>query len=139
MQRAKIRILSLTTDGEGQEQKLEQNYQGTFTEKNGKFYAIYAEDAQSGLEGTKTTLKWDEKQLLILRTGTVNHRQEFLMSQVDYSVYETPYLKLNLKAETTYLYHVCKDGAWHLQVEYLLYHGEDYYGKIKLLMEIKPL
>lgn len=77
MQPVKIRILS-TTKNEGSEaQASEQKYTGMMTEKGGKYYVIYKEDEQSGLDNTKTTLKWDDEHVIVMRSGSVDHRQEF--------------------------------------------------------------
>lgn len=64
MDAVKIRIYSLSKDASGEGQSTEQNYTGTMAERAGKYYVMYNEDAQSGLEGTKTTLKWDQIVLL---------------------------------------------------------------------------
>lgn len=137
MQPVKIRILSTLKDTDGSLQNTEQRYQGTMREKDGKYYVMYHEDAQSGLEGTKTTLKWDGEHVLILRSGTVDHRQEFRRGYIDKSIYVTPYLKLALTTETSYVYTYFRDGVWHLEVEYTLHHGGSPYGDMKILIEIE--
>ncbi len=137
MQAVKIRITSSTQEPGGKPQRSEQNYKGMMTEKNGKFYAIYHEDAQSGLEGTKTTVKWDEESVLLLRSGAVEHRQEFRQDYIDLSTYNTPYLKINLKTVTTYVYNYLQSGVWHLQMNYTLYHEDAPYGQMKIIMDIE--
>ena len=87
MEPVKIRIFSMIKDDSGESQTTEQRYTGTMTERSGKYYVMYHEDAQSGLEGTKTTLKWDQNRVIIMRSGTVDHRQEFLQDYKDKSVY----------------------------------------------------
>ena len=59
MEPVKIRIFSMIKDESGESQTTEQSYAGMMTERSGKYYVMYQEDAQSGLEGTKTTLKWE--------------------------------------------------------------------------------
>ena len=93
MKPVKIRIFSMIKDEMGEVQTTEQRYEGTMTERSGKYYVMYQEDAQSGLEGTKTTLKWDQNRVIIMRNGTVDHRQEFAQGYKDKSLYQTPYLK----------------------------------------------
>lgn len=138
MQPVKISIVSITKDKEnGEQQSSKQQYQGLLTEKNGKYYALYDEDAQSGLEGTKTTIKWDQERVIIVRSGTVQHRQEFCRGYKDQSNYITPYLKIPLLTETTYLYNYFRQGIWHLEMEYTLYHGESPYGEMKILIDIE--
>ncbi len=133
----KIRIYSLNKDAEGAEQTMEQKYSGSMTERGGKHYVLYEEDSQSGLEGTKTTLKWDQERVVLMRSGTVDHRQEFCRDYRDRSVYRTPYLEIPLVTETSYLYTYFRKGKWHLEMEYTLYHGDAPYGEMKLLIEIE--
>lgn len=137
MQPVKISIVSIAKDGDGEETITKQQYKGVLAEKNGKYYAIYDEDSQSGLDNTKTTLKWDDKRVIIVRSGSVHHRQEFCCGYKDQSIYITPYLKIPLLTETTYLYTCLHKGIWHLEMEYILYHGESPYGEMKILIDIE--
>ncbi len=137
MQPVKIKIISTTCAEDAEPAVTEQKYAGLMTAKNGKQYVIYQEDAQSGLEGTKTTLKWDSERVVILRSGAVTHRQEFCRGLTDISLYQTPYLHIPLRTETHYLYTYFRAGSWHLEMEYNLYHGEDAYGMMKILIEIE--
>ena len=49
MEPVKIRIFSMIKDETGESQTTEQRYEGTMTERSGKYYVMYKEDAQSGL------------------------------------------------------------------------------------------
>lgn len=137
MDAVKIRIYSLSKDASGEGQATEQRYTGTMAERAGKYYVMYQEDAQSGLEGTKTTLKWDQNHLVIMRSGTVDHRQEFAKGYKDKSIYRTPYMEIPLETHTRYLYNYFRKGKWHLEIEYTLYHGEEPYGEMQILIEIE--
>lgn len=135
MQPVKIRILSTTEHDAAL--TTEQKYTGLMTEKNGRHYVMYREDEQSGLENTKTTLKWDAERVIILRSGGVDHRQEFCRGLMDKSLYKTPYLEISLTTVTKYLYTYFRDGVWRLEMEYTLYHGDKPYGEMKILIEIE--
>lgn len=137
MKPVKVRIVSRNKGDESQ--TIEHYYSGQFAEKQGKNYVIYAENEQSGLEGTKTTIKWDQERILILRNGSVQHRQEFARGLIDHSVYLTPYLKIPLKTETRYIYTYFRKGVWHLEIEYNLYHDDALYGEIQILVEIEGI
>ena len=137
MKPVKVRIVSRNKGDESQ--TIEHHYSGQFAEKQGKNYVIYAENEQSGLEGTKTTIKWDQERILILRNGSVQHRQEFARGLIDHSVYLTPYLKIPLKTETRYIYTYFRKGVWHLEIEYNLYHYDALYGEIQILVEIEGI
>ena len=73
-------------------------------EKNNKYYVFYDESEAAGLAGTKTTIKWDYERVIILRSGTVDCRQEFAGGLVSESMYRTPYLALPMRLTTDYLY-----------------------------------
>ena len=120
MEPVKIRIFSMIKDETGESQTTEQRYSGTMTERSGKYYVMYHEDAQSGLEGTKTTVKWDQNRVIIMRNGAVDHRQEFAKGYKDKSIYRTPYLEIPLLTHTRYLYNYFRKGKWHLELEYTL-------------------
>lgn len=137
MKPVKIRILSTVKDEKGKEQPTEQFCLGRMAEKNGKQYVFYEESAVTGLEGTRTTLKWDEERIIILRNGTLDHRQEFCKGLVDKSLYQTPYIKIPLETVTKYLNTYFHKGVWHLEIEYTLSHGGQPYGDMKILIEIE--
>lgn len=137
MQPVKIKIISSGRSGGEDLPAARQQYSGRMAEKNGKYYVMYEEDAQSGLEGTKTTLKWDQERIVIMRSGSVEHRQEFCRGLSSRSIYRTPYLEIPLTTETSYLYTYFRRGIWRLEIEYKLYHGSDFYGEMKILIEIE--
>ncbi len=137
MKPVKIRIVSSVKDENGQQEPTEQICFGEMTDKNGKQYVFYEESALTGLEGTKTTLKWDEERVIIIRRGTLEHRQEFCQGLVDKSLYQTPYLKIPLETATTYLYSYFRNGVWRIEIEYSLAHGGQPYGDMKILIEIE--
>lgn len=136
MKPVKVRVVSVVKDESGV-QTTEHKYSGSLAEKNGKNYVFYDENAESGLEGTKTTLKWDQERVIIIRSGTLDHRQEFFRGYIDKSIYKTPYLKIPLETSTTYLYNYFRDGVWHLEIEYTLAHDGQLYGDMKILIEIE--
>ena len=109
------------------------------TEKGGKYYVIYKEDEQSGLDNTKTTLKWDDEHVIVMRSGSVDHRQEFRRGYVDKSLYQTPYMKIPLTTETSYVYTHFRNGMWQLEMEYTLYHDDKPYGEMKILIEVEEI
>ena len=139
MQPVKIRILSTTSEAGSDAQSSEQKYTGMMTEKDGKYYVMYKENEQSGLDNTKTMLKWDHEHVIVMRSGSVDHRQEFRKGYLDKSLYQTPYRKIPLTTETSYVYTYFRDGIWRLEMEYTLYHEEKPYGEMKILIEIEGI
>lgn len=137
MKPVKIRIISSVKDENGKQQPSEQICFGRMAEKNGTNYVFYEESEVTGLEGTKTTIKWNDERIIILRSGTLDHRQEFCQGLVDKSLYQTPYLKIPLETATKYLYTGFRKGVWDLEIEYSLSHSGQPYGDMKILIEIE--
>jgi uncharacterized beta-barrel protein YwiB (DUF1934 family) len=137
MKPVKIRIVSAVQDENGKQQPSEQICFGRMAEKNGTNYVFYEESEVTGLEGTKTTIKWNDERIIILRSGTLDHRQEFCQGLVDKSLYQTPYLKIPLETATKYLYTGFRKGTWNLEIEYSLSHSGQPYGDMKILIEIE--
>lgn len=137
MKPVKIRIISSVKDENGRQQPSEQICFGRMAEKNGTNYVFYEESEVTGLDGTKTTIKWNDERIIILRSGTLDHRQEFCQGLVDKSLYQTPYLKIPLETATKYLYTGFRKGVWNLEIEYSLSHSGQPYGDMKILIEIE--
>ena len=137
MKPVKIRIVSTVKDEKGKQQPSEQICFGSMAEKNGTNYVFYEESEVNGLEGTKTTIKWNDERIIILRSGALDHRQEFCQGLVDKSLYQTPYMKIPLETATKYLYTGFCKGIWSLEIEYSLSHGGQPYGDMKILIEIE--
>ena len=137
MKPVKIRIISSVKDENGRQQPSEQICFGRMAEKNGTNYVFYEESEVTGLEGTKTTIKWNDERIIILRSGTLDHRQEFCQGLVEKSLYQTPYLKIPLETATKYLYTGFRKGIWNLEIEYSLSHSGQPYGDMKILIEIE--
>ncbi len=110
---------------------------GQMAERDGKYYVVYEETDTTGLEGTKTTIKWDEKRLVIMRHGKLEHRQEFAAGLVDSSLYKTPYMDLPVVVRTKKLDITREDGAWKLSVEYSTEIGGDIPNEISLKILIE--
>lgn len=91
---------------------------GRLAERGGKFYAVYEEPPSTGLEGTRTTIKWDRDRVLLLRSGAVEHRQEFKAGLVDIGVYKTQGLCLPVSSRTSSVSVVAEASVWRICIEY---------------------
>ena len=136
MQPVKIHIYSQSHSSAGTE-NIETTAYGRLAEKNNKYYVFYDESEAAGLAGTKTTIKWDYERVIILRSGTVDCRQEFAGGLVSESMYRTPYLALPMRLTTEYLYVYCRDKVWHIDLEYVLELEGQTRSRFKLKMEIE--
>ena len=131
-----VRIISSATVGAELEQTKSLAY-GRMTQKNGKYYVCYDEPESSGLEGTKTTLKWDLQRVLLLRSGAVTARQEFCEGLEDVCEYQTAYMLFNLRVKTEYLRIDVLENQWHIEIHYLLNinGAEEKYMRLRIVIE----
>ena len=125
MQPVKIHIYSQSHSSAGTE-NIETTAYGRLAEKNNKYYVFYDESEAAGLAGVN-----------ILRSGTVDCRQECAGGLVSESMYRTPYLALPMRLTTEYLYVYCRDKVWHIDLEYVLELEGQTRSRFKLKMEIE--
>lgn len=133
----RVRIVSAAREKGCWSEPSEQQAHGMLTEKHGKYYVIYDEAPGTGLEGTRTTLKWDAERVILLRSGTLSHRQEFCRGLTDRSLYRTPYLELPLETETRFLRTGFVNGCWRIELEYTLRQDGALYGDMRILIDIE--
>ena len=113
------------------------HFWSAMAEKNGKFYVFYDETEAVGMQGTKTTIKWNYDNVVIIRSGTVESRQEFAQGLECISVYKTPYITFGLKTNTEYLYVYCRDGIWNIELEYMLEIAGQEQSEMKIKITIE--
>ena len=122
MHAVKITVCS-SSDVAG-EKRIEMVSFGTLLEKNGSWYARYQESELTGLAGTTTTIKWDQERIIVLRSGNVEHRQEFFPGLNQASLYKTKELTIPLQTRTqTIAVTALPDGVWQLDINYELLYG----------------
>ncbi len=85
---------------------------------------VYEESETTGFAGTRTILKWDRERLLVLRSGTLEHRQEFYPGLKMQMLYKTPYLTIPMEVRTKTLTIRGANLCWDLTAEYDLIYGE---------------
>ena len=136
MQPVKITIES-HAKGLDEDDCLQTIFFGQMTEREEKFYVVYEETAATGLEGTKTTIKWDMERVVILRHGKLEHRQEFAFGFIDNSLYKTPYMDIPVVVKTKNIAITRDDDSWKLCVEYSTEIGEDVPNEISLKIVIE--
>lgn len=86
-----ITVIGTQRDGKGEESRIELITAGRGYEKNGVRYIVYKDSEISGLEGVTTMLKIYDQYVVLVRTGSVDHKQEFRLDEKSYSMYHTPY------------------------------------------------
>ncbi|MCH3950600.1 MAG: DUF1934 domain-containing protein [Acidaminococcus sp.] len=110
---------------------------GTLTEKNNTVYVRYEESAVTGMEGTKTTLKWDADSLTVIRHGKYEHRQHYERGRNTSFNYVTPYLTVPMVVFTRLMTFEKGDGRWDLALDYDVDIDQKSNGSISLKIEIE--
>ena len=136
MKKVKIHVKSFEKS-DNEKSAIETVSFGKMAEKNGKFYVFYDETEAVGMKGTKTTIKWNYDNVVIIRSGTVESRQEFAQGLECISVYKTPYMTFSLKTNTEYLSVYCRDGVWTIELEYMLELAEQEKNEMKIQIVIE--
>lgn len=115
-----VTIIGTQRDKQGEESRIELITAGRGYEKNGVRYIVYQESEISGLEGVTTMLKLYDNQVVLVRTGSIDHKQEFCPGQKRHSMYITPYGTMQMSILTQNLQIALNGIAGSLEVSYEL-------------------
>lgn len=95
-----ISVISRQIDSEDEDDVIEVVTPGKFYKEDNSYYAVYEETEISGMKGTITTLKIDEENFTLIRTGTTNTEMKFKKHARDLTLYNTPHGGLDLTVDT---------------------------------------
>ena len=88
--------------------------------KNGKHYVVY-DEVLEGLEGTlKSTIKFTEKQVELIRNGTASARMVFQPGQEHMVIYQTPMGPLSISLYTDKITADLLEEQMNLEINYSL-------------------
>ncbi len=134
---AVISIVSKQADGEEDGEAIEVVTPGEFYKKDNCYYAVYEETEISGMKGTVTTLKIDEEDFTLKRTGTTNTEMKFKKYSRDLTLYNTPHGALELTVDTRELkMHVDNNGG-DVYIDYDMIIGNQQILSTTLKINIK--
>ena len=100
MNRVLVSIKNIQRDMNGEDTVVELISPGSFYEKNGVQYVRYEESSVTGLDGVKTTIKIYPDSIVLMRTGAVNMRHQYIRGQEREAIYETPYGDMHMAVKT---------------------------------------
>lgn len=115
-----ITIIGTQKDFQGEEARIELITAGRCYDKKGVRYIVYQDTEISGLEGVTTMLKLYDKDVVLVRTGSVNHKQEFCLGEKRHSAYITPYGTMQMGILTKGLRMSLDDISTSLEISYEL-------------------
>lgn len=100
MKEVLVSVKSVQRDIDGQDQVVELVSPGTYAERNGVYYIRYDESSVTGLEGVKTTIKIRPDSIVLLRTGAVSMRHQYILGEERETIYETPFGAIEMAVKT---------------------------------------
>lgn len=118
MKRVLVSVKSVQRDMDGKDTVVELISPGTSHEKGSAQYVRYEESSVTGLDGVKTTIKIHDNSIVLLRTGAVNMRHQYVRGEEREAVYETPYGDLHMAVNTHELTVDFHDGVGHVHLGY---------------------
>jgi len=115
-----VTIVGTQRDAQGEETRIELITPGHYYEKNGVQYIVYQDSEVSGLEGAKTMLKVYDQYVVLVRMGSVAHKQEFRLGTKSYSTYVTPYVTMEMGTLTQNINLALSGPAKNIHIRYEL-------------------
>lgn len=125
------------TDGES-DAPVEIITPGQYFLKNGKHYILF-EEVMEGLEGTlKSTIKFTENQVELLRSGAATTRMVFEKEQEHRMLYQTPMGPLAISVYTDDIVADVKENEINLEICYSLKAEEQILTESKVKINVCP-
>lgn len=105
--------------------------------RNGKYYVVYDESELTGLEGTRTTLKLDGKNISMIRTGTYPSEMLFLEHQRHIGLYHTAYgVSVTITTHTSRVHNTIAEDGGELVIDYTVEVDHNLTGRHHLEMTV---
>lgn len=101
MEKVTLKIIGTQISGDGEENQVELITEGKYYEKNNCRFLVYEETELSGMEGSTTTLKIAEGQVMMKRFGTNESELVFEKDQTHTTQYRTPYGAIEMDIVTS--------------------------------------
>lgn len=104
---------------DGEKEQIDLLTEATLYERGGKYYVAYDESELTGLEGTKTTVKMDDREVLLIRTGTYPSHMLFSEDERHVGIYRTSMgLELAIATHTSHIYNGIGENGGELVIDY---------------------
>ncbi len=110
---------------------------GEYVYKNKKHYLIYEEMVEGTDSVTKNTLRFDEGECMMRRTGALNVQMIFDRNSKTVSTYTTPYGNMVLGISTNELTIMEEESGVRLSIGYELDLNYEYFADCSLTVEAR--
>lgn len=103
--------------------------QARLYKKNGKFYISYEESELTGLDGTRTTVKLDGKNVTMIRTGTYPSEMLFSENQRHVGLYHTVGGAMTISTHTSKVDNRIGEEGGSLVIDYSIEIDNNFAGE----------
>ncbi len=125
------------TDGEG-DSPIETMTPAQYFFKNGKHYVMY-DEVMEGLDGPlKSTIKFTEDQVEVIRNGAASARMVFQPGQENMMLYQTPMGPLSISLYTEEIVANIEDEHMSLKIDYSLKTEGTVVSESTVLIDLCP-
>jgi uncharacterized beta-barrel protein YwiB (DUF1934 family) len=132
-----ISVVSKQVDSKDEDDIIEVVTPGEFYKEDNSYYAVYEETEISGMKGTTTTLRIDEENFTLTRTGTTTTEMKFKKDERDLTLYNTPHGALDLTVDTKELKMKVDSSGGDVFIDYDMIIGNEQVLSTTLKINIK--
>lgn len=106
--------------------------------RNGKYFISYEESELTGMEGTRTTLKLEGRQVTLTRTGTHPSQMLFAEHKRHVGLYQTEIGALAISTHTSHLVNTIGENGGSLAIDYTVEIDSNLAGTHRFEMAVTP-
>ena len=111
---------------------------GRLYRRGGKYYISYEESELTGMEGTRTTIKLEEEQVTMTRTGTHPAQMLFAKNRRHVGLYHTEVGSLTVSTHTSELVNNIGEEGGNLAIDYTVEIDSSLAGNHRFEMVVRP-
>ena len=111
---------------------------GRLYRRGGKYFISYEESELTGMEGTRTTLKLEDGQVTLTRTGTHPSQMLFAQNKRHVGLYQTEVGDMAISTHTSQLVNTIDENGGSLAIDYTIEIGSSLAGRHRFEMAVMP-
>ena len=111
---------------------------GRLYRRNGKYFISYEESELTGMEGTRTTLKLEDRQITMTRTGTHPAQMLFAEHKKHVGLYQTEIGTMTVATHTSHLVNTIGENGGSLAIDYTVEIDSNLAGTHRFEMAVTP-
>ncbi len=111
---------------------------GRLYRRSGKYFISYEESELTGMEGTRTTLKLEDDQVTMTRTGTHPAQMLFAAHKRHVGLYQTEIGALAISTHTSHLENNIGEDGGNLSIDYTVEIDSSLAGTHRFEMAVMP-